>query len=65
MRICCFLFLQLGRFSGHDDRISDYENMEGPAHPYSISGSKETGQEDQETYADYEPMSDYDDVTKS
>ena len=55
--------LQSGRCLGHDERISDYENMEGPAQPYQVAGSEETEQGDQGAYADYEPMRDYVDVT--
>ena len=46
--------------SGHDKRITDYENMEGPVLHYQVSGYiKETGQEEQGAYADYEPMQNY------
>ena len=37
--------------------------MEGPVQPYQASGIKETRQEDQGVYADYELMRDYVDVT--
>ena len=56
------MFLQLIGCSGHDQRITDYENMEGSDFHYQVSGLKETRQEEQEANADYEPMRGYMDV---